>query len=146
RLGRLGRAREGREGEAARAATLSIGRDVDVGDGPGLGEQLFQVLGRGAIAEVSYEDLGRNGASPSLVRSRVRPRSWGGYPGSKLPRSRTDFLAKTRPMSHLSDQAERRRTFAIISHPDTGKTTLTEQLLLFGGAIQLPATATARRA
>jgi peptide chain release factor 3 len=33
--------------------------------------------------------------------------------------------------------AERRRTFAIISHPDAGKTTLTEKLLLFGGAIQL---------
>ena len=31
----------------------------------------------------------------------------------------------------------RRRTFAIISHPDAGKTTLTEKLLLFGGAIQL---------
>src|ERR1700740_2654212 len=31
----------------------------------------------------------------------------------------------------------RRRTFAIISHPDAGKTTLTEKILLFGGAIQL---------
>jgi peptide chain release factor 3 len=35
------------------------------------------------------------------------------------------------------DQVARRRTFAIISHPDAGKTTLTEKLLLFGGAIQL---------
>ena len=35
------------------------------------------------------------------------------------------------------DDAARRRTFAIISHPDAGKTTLTEKLLLFGGAIQL---------
>ena len=35
------------------------------------------------------------------------------------------------------DEIERRRTFAIISHPDAGKTTLTEKLLLFGGAIQL---------
>ena len=34
-------------------------------------------------------------------------------------------------------EVERRRTFAIISHPDAGKTTLTEKLLLFGGAIQL---------
>ena len=33
-------------------------------------------------------------------------------------------------------EIERRRTFAIISHPDAGKTTLTEKLLLFGGAIQ----------
>ena len=37
----------------------------------------------------------------------------------------------------LSDEVARRRTFAIISHPDAGKTTLTEKLLLFGGAINL---------
>ncbi|MCT8990023.1 peptide chain release factor 3 [Chelativorans sp. SCAU2101] len=37
----------------------------------------------------------------------------------------------------LADAVARRRTFAIISHPDAGKTTLTEKLLLFGGAIQL---------
>jgi peptide chain release factor 3 len=40
-------------------------------------------------------------------------------------------------MSNLSDEILPRRTFAIISHPDAGKTTLTEKLLLFGGAIQL---------
>ena len=34
-------------------------------------------------------------------------------------------------------EIEKRRTFAIISHPDAGKTTLTEKLLLFGGAIHL---------
>jgi peptide chain release factor 3 len=38
---------------------------------------------------------------------------------------------------HNPDPVARRRTFAIISHPDAGKTTLTEKLLLFGGAIQL---------
>jgi peptide chain release factor 3 len=37
----------------------------------------------------------------------------------------------------LAEAVSRRRTFAIISHPDAGKTTLTEKLLLFGGAIQL---------
>jgi peptide chain release factor 3 len=37
----------------------------------------------------------------------------------------------------IKDEVARRRTFAIISHPDAGKTTLTEKLLLFGGAIQL---------
>ncbi|MEN9895763.1 MAG: peptide chain release factor 3, partial [Pseudomonadota bacterium] len=37
----------------------------------------------------------------------------------------------------LKEAVSRRRTFAIISHPDAGKTTLTEKLLLFGGAIQL---------
>lgn len=40
-------------------------------------------------------------------------------------------------MPTLKDEVARRRTFAIISHPDAGKTTLTEKLLLFGGAIQL---------
>ncbi len=40
-------------------------------------------------------------------------------------------------MSTLSQEIERRRTFAIISHPDAGKTTLTEKLLLFGGAIHI---------
>ncbi len=40
-------------------------------------------------------------------------------------------------MSILSEEIDRRRTFAIISHPDAGKTTLTEKLLLFGGAIHV---------
>ena len=38
-------------------------------------------------------------------------------------------------MSTLSEEISRRRTFAIISHPDAGKTTLTEKFLLYGGAI-----------
>ncbi|MEG1586018.1 MAG: peptide chain release factor 3 [Bacteroidales bacterium] len=40
-------------------------------------------------------------------------------------------------MSELTDEIKKRRTFAIISHPDAGKTTLTEKLLLFGGAIHV---------
>lgn len=40
-------------------------------------------------------------------------------------------------MSQYSDEINLRRTFAIISHPDAGKTTLTEKLLLFGGAIHV---------
>ena len=40
-------------------------------------------------------------------------------------------------MASLTDEIKRRRTFAIISHPDAGKTTLTEKLLLFGGAIHV---------
>ena len=43
-----------------------------------------------------------------------------------------------------AEQIARRRTFAIISHPDAGKTTLTEKLLLFGGAIQLAGEVKAR--
>jgi peptide chain release factor 3 len=49
-------------------------------------------------------------------------------------------------MSTLSDEVRRRRTFAIISHPDAGKTTLTEKLLLYGGAIHLAGSVKARRA
>ncbi|AIE85410.1 peptide chain release factor 3 [Fimbriimonas ginsengisoli] len=48
-------------------------------------------------------------------------------------------------MSQITDQTARRRTFAIISHPDAGKTTLTEKLLLYGGAIQLAGSVKARR-
>jgi len=46
----------------------------------------------------------------------------------------------------LQKEIERRRTFAIISHPDAGKTTLTEKLLLFGGAINLAGAVKARKA
>ena len=45
----------------------------------------------------------------------------------------------------LKDQIQKRRTFAIISHPDAGKTTLTEKLLLYGGAVQLAGSVTARK-
>jgi len=46
----------------------------------------------------------------------------------------------------IHDQVRRRRTFAIISHPDAGKTTLTEKLLLFSGAIQIAGSVKARKA
>lgn len=53
-------------------------------------------------------------------------------------------------MSNYSEEINRRRTFAIISHPDAGKTTLTEKFLLYGGAINLAGSvkgkATARHA
>ena len=49
-------------------------------------------------------------------------------------------------MNSLEKDIARRRTFAIISHPDAGKTTLTEKLLLFGGAIQLAGTVKGRKA
>ncbi|MCP4427816.1 MAG: peptide chain release factor 3 [Chloroflexi bacterium] len=47
--------------------------------------------------------------------------------------------------NRLTDQIEARRTFAIISHPDAGKTTLTEKLLLYGNAIHLAGSVRARR-
>ena len=43
------------------------------------------------------------------------------------------------------EEVQRRRTFAIISHPDAGKTTLTEKLLLYGGAIHLAGSVKSRK-
>ena len=43
-------------------------------------------------------------------------------------------------MSTIAEEIKKRRTFAIISHPDAGKTTLTEKFLLYGGAINLAGT------
>ena len=51
----------------------------------------------------------------------------------------------TRTADAFIAEVDRRRTFAIISHPDAGKTTLTEKLLLFGGAIQMAGTVRARK-
>src|ERR1700742_3145851 len=54
-----------------------------------------------------------------------------------------------KPIFPVSDSIQteisKRRTFAIISHPDAGKTTLTEKFLLYGGAIQLAGSVTARK-
>ena len=50
--------------------------------------------------------------------------------------AREEKHTKDRKMSQYKNEIERRRTFAIISHPDAGKTTLTEKFLLYGGAIQ----------
>ena len=55
-------------------------------------------------------------------------------------------VARRKTMSELTPQVRRRRTFAIISHPDAGKTTLTEKLLLFSGAIQIAGSVKARKA
>jgi peptide chain release factor 3 len=49
-------------------------------------------------------------------------------------------------VSTLQQEIRRRRTFAIIAHPDAGKTTLTEKLLWFGGAIQMAGAVRARKA
>jgi len=55
------------------------------------------------------------------------------------------LTAESLALSPLAVEVERRRTFAIISHPDAGKTTLTEKLLLFGGAINLAGQVKAKR-
>jgi len=48
-------------------------------------------------------------------------------------------------MNQISEQISKRRTFAIISHPDAGKTTITERLLLYGNAIQVAGTVKSRK-
>ena len=48
-------------------------------------------------------------------------------------------------LSELQTEIQKRRTFAIISHPDAGKTTLTEKLLLYGGAIHLAGSIKSRK-
>src|SRR6185503_6224733 len=48
-------------------------------------------------------------------------------------------------IDEITNEIKRRRTFAIISHPDAGKTTLTEKLLMYGGAVQLAGSVTARK-
>jgi len=56
-----------------------------------------------------------------------------------------DFGANAAPSVDVAREVARRRTFAIISHPDAGKTTVTEKLLLFGNAIALAGTIKARK-
>jgi peptide chain release factor 3 len=58
----------------------------------------------------------------------------------------TDAVSPDVTAERLAHEISRRRTFAIISHPDAGKTTLTEKLLLYGGAIHLAGSVKARRA
>jgi peptide chain release factor 3 len=58
------------------------------------------------------------------------------YSSSTKRLTRFNNLAE-QTLASIPEEVARRRTFAIISHPDAGKTTLTEKLLLFGGAIQL---------
>src|SRR6478672_8139104 len=54
-------------------------------------------------------------------------------------------MLHSRAFVDIQTEIAKRRTFAIISHPDAGKTTLTEKLLLYGGAVQLAGSVTARR-
>ena len=55
------------------------------------------------------------------------------------------FSPMVSALSVMHNEISRRRTFAIISHPDAGKTTLTEKLLLYGGALQLAGSVTSRK-
>ena len=55
-------------------------------------------------------------------------------------------MSTSTPSDNIEREVARRRTFAIISHPDAGKTTLTEKMLLYGGAIHLAGSVKSRRA
>ncbi len=70
------------------------------------------------------------------------------YPPTMNPQTSepTARAAAAGPDARLAAEVARRRTMAIISHPDAGKTTLTEKLLLYGGAIHLAGSVKARRA
>ena len=59
------------------------------------------------------------------------------FPAKRTAMSDLAVTTEQPSRSPLASEVARRRTFAIISHPDAGKTTLTEKLLLFGGAINL---------
>src|SRR5665213_1294359 len=65
--------------------------------------------------------------------SLIRP----AFPATGSLMSDLAVTTESPPRTALATEVARRRTFAIISHPDAGKTTLTEKLLLFGGAINL---------
>jgi peptide chain release factor 3 len=63
----------------------------------------------------------------------------------EFPMNEIEPSLRTVPQELIAREVARRRTFGIISHPDAGKTTLTEKLLLFSGAIQLAGTVKARK-
>src|SRR3982751_3428130 len=67
-----------------------------------------------------------------------------GPPGPAPADVRPAERGARKSMEIMNDPVSQRRTFAIISHPDAGKTTLTEKLLLFGGAIQMAGAVKAR--
>ena len=61
-------------------------------------------------------------------------------------RQSSNYSGKNRAIyMGFKDEIQRRRTFGIISHPDAGKTTLTEKLLLFGGAIHVAGAVSANK-
>ena len=68
------------------------------------------------------------------------------YYNGRFARTRAARIDMDHATANHMTETQRRRTFAIISHPDAGKTTLTEKLLLFGGAIQMAGSVKSRKA
>ncbi len=89
-----------------------------------------------------YPRRGIQSARPVKSRDSA-PRACRAHCRSPLPQRALALLES--PVSH-APETRRRRTFAIISHPDAGKTTLTEKLLLFSGAIQIAGAVKGRKA
>jgi peptide chain release factor 3 len=80
----------------------------------------------------------------SVNRSGASTRHGESVPRPPVLSCRTRLLSLPALVS-IEKEIQKRRTFAIISHPDAGKTTLTEKLLLYGGAVQLAGSVTARK-
>src|ERR1044071_1158815 len=92
----------------------------------------------------------RDGAGPPV--GKPAPRTGKGSSSQCIRKSpglrlsyRARLLCSPTFVNNHSKEIQRRRTFAIISHPDAGKTTLTEKLLLYGGAVHLAGSVTARK-
>lgn len=77
--------------------------------------------------------------SPCLIRPKNARLHWGPC------RLNCPFFDTLDFAVNIQNEIEKRRTFAIISHPDAGKTTMTEKLLLYGGAVQLAGSVSARK-
>ncbi len=98
----------------------------------------------GVVRLLEQRPTSAGGASRCRLANERRIRLSGGGDCPSIPRSLYAYVPRMTAMN-TKDEIARRRTFAIISHPDAGKTTLTEKLLLYGGAIQLAGSVTARR-
>ncbi|RYG87097.1 peptide chain release factor 3, partial [bacterium] len=90
--------------------------------------------------------IGRTSLRPPVTSKRFAGETFPFVEGRFLATSRSQTMSDASRSSTTDPvQALRRRTFAIISHPDAGKTTLSEKLLLYGGAIQLAGSVKARK-
>ena len=79
-------------------------------------------------------------------KPRATARHRGCAPSEPAARRLSHLPTHLDPLVSYAPETRRRRTFAIISHPDAGKTTLTEKLLLFSGAIQIAGAVKGRKA
>ena len=98
----------------------------------------------GAALAANYSGYDFHGIRIIPRRNATLTKHWLG--SSRAATLRAILWLDQNSMSIIQQEVSRRRTFAIISHPDAGKTTLTEKLLLFGGAINMAGTVKGRKA